>query len=354
MSFFIDRVPMGAEYCHSSKFFTKDILDSVQVVGAFWTRQDLRQICMEQPHPLHADSYRIIDVQYSPTRGEVLNSNCIFRWKIEESDTPRFGYYLQHMKDKIDLWRADEYKDQKLLFYVGCDVWDLLHKEKILQAKDIDFVRMAHSSTHSRMGQRWRALAYDRYDYPFVYMDDTDVGDSQAPLPDEVLYRRIQVLKDYPDAHFHFTIARVRDEWLKQLHFEFDSLRYRLMGILSLRMYFNTRSMRLIRGPKRLPFARIVPILSRCTERTENLTTLYDPNRNLYTQVRQLEHPNDFVADVAFWVYSLLPHIRAQYDFYDDGIEVLDGLSNNHFYRRMLNDLEDMGVHYNRRSIWGG
>lgn len=352
LPFFIPEVPDGAEYCDQRLFFTDDILDSVQVAGLLWAGADLRRICMEPPKPLHADAYRIIDVQYSRHQSKVLNSNCIF--KKHRTDHPDFSYYLQHLKDKIDLWRTDEYKNQKLLFYVGCDIWELLHKEKILDAKDVDFVRMAYSSTYSLIGQRWRALAYDRYDYPYIYMDDTDVGDSQSPLPDEVLYRRIQVLKNNPDAHFHFSIVRVRDEWLKQLHFEYDAPRYRHMGILALQWFFNTRSMRLIRGPKRLPFARIVPILSRCTERRENLTTLYDPNRNVYTQIRQLEHPHDFVNSVAFWVFPLLALIQARYDFYDDGIEVLDGLSENHFYRRMLMDLEEMGVHYNRRSIWSG
>ena len=346
--FFIENLPADAEYADNSTFFhvtKQDFYQHIQMIDLVWSTEKLRRINNIAPNGKWARHFDIKDVQMSPVDCEILCSICFFKREAEVNHRP-FGFYVDALKAKVERFAQTDYARQKLRVYVGDSAWDVVHKEKILDAKHVDFVRMRSSSGHSILGMQWRLLAYDDYSYPCVYMNDTHYDGLE--MPDEQLENRFP--KDLWDSfNLSLTSAMPYHDSFLTLHdirnFERDNFVSHYFFVYSPLTYLQAFGMSILRGPQRLPFANIVSIVAACYEERGNLHTLYDPRHRLWTEVGELRFWMEWVCMLGFWIYFLRKHITFRYHYLEDYHKLLNSVDQEHFFRRLHHQVFDEKGH---------
>ena len=338
LPFLIEELPIDAEYADNKSFLeiTKiDFFQYIQFVDIAWSSARLYQITRSAVDEKWARIFEIKDEQLSPVDHEVLCSICIFKRDIEVGHGT-FQFYVDALKERIERFRGDDFTNQKLRVYVGDSAWDTLYSEKILQAKDVDFVRMANSSPYSIMGQQWRILAYNDYDYPYVYMADTPkhTGD----LPDKRLKDKYP--KELLDK-YHFTLTSVEPTMdysvslCDILLFQRNPNRHtHCFFTYELNDYFNFCDLKIIRGPNRLPFPDVVPIIGACYQERRALYKLYDSRYNIWTEMSHLPFWLEWENILGYWILFIRKHITLRYRYLKNYLQLFDRLDDNHFLKR--------------------
>ena len=338
--FFIGSLPPTADYADNRTFFDgderNDLLNRVQIIDPAWSETEFERIRISQPNPRFAKQFEIKDMQLSAVDREILCSICLFRRNLNFED-PVFSYYLNHLKEKIEVFTRSCHAKQKLRVYVGNDIWDLLHKEKVLKAKHVDFVRMSQSSRYSQIGMQWRILAYDDYAYQCVYMDDTDWHDNLEIMDDDEFDRRFPVeVRD----KFHFSLTSFTpfqdhsaDLW--DFHSFHRDVYWDIFYIRNPLNYFLFHDLAIIRGSRRVPFEVIVPFLVEPWTKRGKLYTLFDPARDIWTDVGELVVRHEWVNYLGFWLFYLRKQLALRYWYLIDYYELLNTLDENHFLKRL-------------------
>ena len=317
--FFIDKIPSGAEYYPRGEFFrqfvpnrVEEFLSELQVLDTRVTCEDLVNWKRTDAAVDLTECFAVKDIQESNKRGEALCSLCIFKMEVDELHTGKtFQDFVDGVKFWIEVFR-DSRKAQTLRVYVGDSAWDELHQQGVLAAKDVNFVRMSHSSIKSEIGVFWRYLAFDDYDYEYVYIDETDgegefVDGKWMRAEDKIksgfLYdrkaieRRLETPKGFAD--FSTPVLPVPPVEIDQgllpnmgIPLFFVSEDYRLSDpwfIYRLSEYVQTGSPLLTRGPNQLPFSMARMLAAHFERGTERI--LYHPSINAWCNVRE-RHPN--------------------------------------------------------------
>ena len=369
MQFLINEVPDGAEYCRRSDFlhafplgddqFDMDrLLNGVQVVDTRLTESDLETIDQSEPRPEYARFFEIVDRQDSKKRGEALCSITIFKLNQEIGTTGKtFDVYLNGLKAKIHYFRHES-PNQKLRVYAGYNTWDILHGEGILEADDVDFVRMKDSSAWTEIGTFWRFLAFDDYDYPFVYISETDghgkfvdgkwTVDKKGHWGCNLEFLEAGVAGDMHMATkiLPTPAPETREGSIPEafpLFFWVED--YRLSDSLfmhRLSEYTQSATPEMLRGPKRLPFSSIAKILCHHFARGDE-RIIYHPESNLWTNIRE-RHPNlNFRYIDDHWLFHLTKILRVKYVIHtDEFIELnyqFERYGENWFVKRLFDDL---------------
>ena len=368
-SFLISEVPDGAEYCGRGDFLLAfplgndefDIdrfLNGVQVVDTRLTMEDLQVIEKTVPRSEYSRFFEIKDKQDSAKRGEALCSLSLFKMDAERGTTgKRFDVYLDGLKAKILLFQ-NEFSNQKLRVYIGDNAWDEVHKAGCLEANDVDFIRMKESSRRSEIGTFWRFLAFDDYDYEYVYMEETDghgnlvdgewvvdenghrvpslelleasvsgdvhMGTQMLPIPAPET-REQSIPKDFP---LFF--------WVEDIRLSDPLFMHRLSE------YIQSSSPAMMRGQKQLPFKDISRILSHHLARGDE-RILYHPESNLWTNIRE-RHPNlnfRYIDDQ--WLFHLTRVLRVKHWLSGVDLSSLYGqfyrYGSDWFFKRLCDDL---------------
>ena len=248
-----------------------DFINKVQVIDPRWTQSDLDRVNSE-PAARLAEMFNIRDKIEPASRGEALCSICLFSWEDTQWSRQPFQEYFDGLKERIRIFR-DELPNQTLRVYVANDVWDVLHKEGILSENHVEFIRMTHTSHASRFGMLWRQLAFDDYDYPYVYLEDTDLRPNELRVTMEILERMFSCEKQNFEPHIVSSLSFNQD-FVFNLFYEtstkptdhnestlLNGLEF-LWRIVGPENYYKTSILTMARGPKRLPFANIVNIFS--------------------------------------------------------------------------------------------
>lgn len=248
-----------------------DFINKVQVIDPRWTQSDLDRV-NNAPASRLAEMFNIRDKIEPSRRGETLCSICLFSWEDTQWARQPFQEYLDGLKERIRIFR-DELPNQTLRVYVANDIWDILHKEDILAANHVEFIRMTHSSRASRFGMLWRQLAFDDYDYPYVYLEDTDLRENELRITPEILERMFSCEKENFEPHIVSSLSFNQDLDFN-LFYEtrtkptnhneltlLNGLEF-LWHIVGPENYYKTSILTMARGPKRLPFDNIVNIFS--------------------------------------------------------------------------------------------
>ena len=379
MKFLIDKIPSGATYCRRSDFLhafptgndTYDInrlLNGIQVVDTRLTVVDLERI-ENQSFPACLESlFEIKDVQECGGDAEALCAVSIFKMHTDKSTTEKtFEVYLDGLKEKIAYFR-EWHPFQKLRVYVGNNIWDILHKEKVFEAKNADFIRMECSSEYTEIGTFWRFLAIDDYDYEYVYINETDGhgrfidGEWQVDIdlgrqkghagaPVEVLAKSVESMNF--SCHILPTVAPEMREGAVPEDFPllFWANDYRLSDPLFLHRiseYVQMATPTLVRGPDRLPFTDIRKIFcNHFSKGDERL--IYHPESNLWTNIRE-RHPNlNFRYIDDHWLFHLTKILRVKHTIRTEEFPMLNHQFNkcgdNWFVKRLFDDLiEDDNV----------
>ena len=341
--FLIGSIPEDAEYADNNTFIemTKEHFDlNWQIEDPAWSDAELQRINNTPPDRKWADYFEIKDVQMSPVDCEILCSICIFKRDVEVGHGT-FPFYVKVLKEKIEQFAQSDHANQKLRVYVGNSAWDTLHTEKILQNKDVDFVRMRSSSSHSILGMQWRILAYDDYDYSYVYLNDTH----HVPKGEynDVEFKE-KVLTDSLLDTFHF--ALVTDPPMRDPHLELYNIAYynkppgfrsHYFYVMELNNYLNFNDLKIVRGPMRLPFSDVVRIIAASYERRLNPYTVYDPRYSVWTELGQLPFFLEWTNGLGYWIFFLRRHIKIWYRYIEDYHRLLNELNANHFLKRLHN-----------------
>ena len=317
--FFIDNIPSSAEYYPRGEFFRcfvpdriEDFLSGIQVLDTRIMRNDLSNWKMTGGPAHLTQCFAIKDIQESSKRAEVLCSLSLFKMKVDELHTGKgFQVYVDGLKFWIEVFR-DSRKAQKLRVYVGDSAWDDLHGQGILEAQDVDFVRMASSSTKTEIGVFWRYLAFDDYNYEYVYIDETDgEGEfadgewvrAEGKIETGFLYdrKRIEQRLKRPEGSADFFAPVLPSPPIEfrqgllpdtEMPLFFVSDDYRLGDpwfMYRLSEYVQTGNPLLTRGASKLPFSMARMLTAHFERGTERI--LYHPSINAWCNIRE-RHPN--------------------------------------------------------------
>ena len=371
--FFISQIPNGATYCRRGQLLgetekeTEASLNALQIVDPRW---ELEGLTSYSPRNEIASFFEIKDFQESKRSAEALCSMSLFDMQTQPHRKRKsLKIYLDGLKMWIAFYR-DKLSSQKIRVYVGDNLWDTLHKEGILAADDVDFVRMADSSTHTEIGTFWRFLALDDYDYPYVYIQDIDGegkmvnGEWRAKEIEGRLYKRClpsnmaRKLMDqdgvemdmaawvipFPPEHESREGAIPDNEcplffWVNEDRLSDPLFMHRLSE------YFQFMTPTLVRGSRQLPFD-IKSALCRHFE-TSGIQILYNPLSHRWTNFRE-RHPNlNFCYIDDHWLLNLTKVCRIKYIFHTADMAVIQQerkrTNDQWFLKRMYDQLESEG-----------
>lgn len=256
-----------------------DFVNNISVIDPRWSASDLQRIQNNVPSTRAREMFEVKDKVESQRQGTALCSICLFD-QGEHIWSKAYQPYLDGLKLRIETFR-NELPDQTLRVYVGDSAWDSVYSEGILSVSDVDFYRMSHNSEASFIGMNWRLLAFDDYDYEYVYLEDTDPRVDQstgAPIDElrvnsEILARMfhcgnsdiepaivssLSFSRDLEGNLFYETQAH--ETYATSAETELNGPR-RLCCITNPAHYYRTSILTMARGPRRLPFDNIVPIL---------------------------------------------------------------------------------------------
>lgn len=337
--FLITEVPHDAEFCTRQEFlhafplgddqFDIDrLLNGLQVVDTRLTEDDLRVIEETPPRSEHSRFFEIKDIQESPKRGEALCSLSLFKMDAERGTTGKtFDVYLDGLKQKIHHFRHES-PNQKLRVYIGDSAWDEVHRAGCFEAADVDFVRMKESSRRTEIGTLWRFLAFDDYDYPFVYISETD-GHGKFVDDEWVVDEKghwgctLPFLETGTSGGMHMATKILpmpapetrKNSIPEDFPFLFWVEDYRLsdpLFIHRLSEYIQSATPEMLRGPKRLPFSDISRILCHHLARGDE-RILYHPESNLWTNIRERQPNLNFRYIDDQWLFHLTKVLRVKH-----------------------------------------
>ena len=307
--FFIPQLPPRAAYCSRANiveayptaqgYDVDRVLNEIQIVDTRLSQDDLDRIASTSPRSELAELFEIKDMQMSAKTGDALCSVSIFDLKPQRPNpTKDWTVYLNGLKDWIDFIRL-ELPNQKLRVYVGDSVWDILHQEKVLEAKDVDFVRMWYPSQKAAIGMLWRYMAFDDYDFEYVYIEDLDDRGAYVDNKWQSVERSKADLKDLKKRTSDMHVGTALTFVYKEEHFfwepEKDDISFFQwvdmpshdpVFIHRLSYFCRTCANTVTRGPRRLPFKNIIPILCNFLQR-EDSRIIYHPPTNQWSAFRE-------------------------------------------------------------------
>ena len=375
--FFIDKIPPGAEYYPRGEFFryfvpqrAAEFLSGLQILDTRININDLTDWRYTNAPDHLMECFAIEDIQTSNQCGEALCSLSLFKMEREELHTGKpFQLYVDGLRFWIDVFRNSR-KSQTLRVYVGNSAWDELHRQGILEAKDVDFVKMKHSSAKTEIGVLWRYLAFDDYDYEYVYIEETD-GEgifvdgvwkrAENKIKTGWLHDRERIKQRLETAsgcaHFYANVlptppVELRDGLFPDTDFPllFWSEDFRLsdpLFIYRLSEYVQLGNPLLTRGPNKLPFSMPRMLASHFERPTQRI--LYHASINAWCNVRE-RHPNlnfRYVDDQ--WLFHTSKVLKLNLAL--TGPELLKcytdqkNFGDAFFVKRIYNTLEQNGNH---------
>lgn len=336
--FFIDTIPKDAEWCDRDDFikWCSPHWEDVYFLDPRWSLADVSN------HKSIASHYfEIKDMQESQNRREVLCSVCIFKMHDDFAKPVKpFALYLDGLKKLIHTVRT-KHADQKLRVYVGDSAWDDLQKEGIFKSSDVDFVRMKMSSSRTGIGEFWRFLAFDDYDYPIVQIAETDVHHSDRIWPLSLLHEWA-VFTGASDMFFNFKASLLVDtpldgSLLSHIYTGFyDTDEYQLYPFS---LYIRAVTSHLIRFAHKLPFS-MVDVLSMYLDRKSHIFA-YQSSSNISIRLQEKTYSLKYMDDQ--WLFYLTKILNVFFVVCPWRVsKIREGHSkfgDNWFLKRLLDDL---------------
>ena len=305
MKALIDKIPDSSTYAIPFLFF-KD-LDSdafskrVQVEDIRWDMARIEQIIQADLENDFGKMLKIKDAQYSQVYREILCSICLYKPKYQFKDT--WEYYYNYLKNRIHSFanNDEEYGNQKLRCYVGDSCWDILHRDGVLKANHVDFIRMFDSSEYSYVGQVWRALAYDDFDYRCVYVADTDIRLQR--------YRSLPISEIFPSNEWHScNFMSVDPLLIPGPVWKVYSWNYMFSSIAQI---LRLSDVCLFRCSPPIPLLKPAQLLQAVWQSSRQMLKVYDPERDMWTYSATASHRRrDSFAHMGHVVFYLSKYLN--------------------------------------------
>ena len=308
-AFFIPEVPGGAEYCTVTNFkhiYGKQhdrVLQVVQVVDFRIAPENIQDIETLVHRPEIEHCFEIKDMQLTKPVGDTLCGVSIYDEEERNyGEHKGFSLYLNNLKDLIEIFHTIR-SNEKLRVYVADNIWDRLYREKILENKHVDFVRMAASSTKTEIGHLWRILVYDDFQYPYAVTNDVDYYPRKR--------QSFNWVDADPSINFatpcHFSPGRWwknpdRHNFLFHTHYK--------RAIYPIAQYMRSCIVNLVRTPTPLPFVSLRPILCHLLE-DPGVRILYNPEMNVWTNVHESNYFYHAMDD--YWLPLLSKMLKIRF-----------------------------------------
>ena len=305
MEALIDKIPNSSTYAIPFLFF-KD-LDSdafskrAQVEDMRWDMARIEQIIQADLENDFGKMLKIKEAQYSQFDREILCSVCLYKPKYQFKDT--WEYYYNYLKNRIHDFanNHEEYGDQKLRCYVGDSCWDILHRDGVLEANHVDFIRMFDSSEYSYVGQKWRALAYDDFDYRGVYVADTDIRLQR--------YRSLPISEIFPSNEWHSCNFMSVDPLL--ILGPVWKTRGKSKVFSNVGQILRLTDICLFRCSPPIPFLKPAQLLQAVWQSSRQMLKVYDPERDMWTYSATAAHRmKDNFAHMGHVVFYLSKYLN--------------------------------------------
>ena len=302
--FYIPQLPHDAEYCSREEFINTygglgnadRLLNEFQVVDTRLTLEDVKQIEQTPIRPEFASFFEVKDFQEGSKQSNILCGASLFKIDshVLAPDGKPFDLYLDGLREYVEIFKT--FPDQKLRVYVGDNVWDDVHRAGLLKECEVDFVRMNHSSSNSRIGTFWRFLIMDDYDYDRVYIGEIDLSHFEQDA--DVFHYNLMGYRSSEDlVHLSAELVFLPDErcfiddaQLTEIpFFTHTTLHHGDPYFIERLSHFNrTAGCYILRGRKRLPFQSIVPFICHHLSLSDQ-KILYHLDTNRWTMFRELE-----------------------------------------------------------------
>ena len=337
MKALIDKIPDSSTYTVPLLFFRdlnrEPFLNRVQVKDMRWDMERIEQIIQADLKNDFGRMLQIKEAQYSQFNREILRSICLYKPKHQFKDT--FEYYYNHLKRQIHYFANDErFASQKLRCYVGDSCWDILHRDGVLKANHVDFIRMFDSSEYSYVGQVWRALAYDDFDYRCVYVADTDLKKKGYSS------RGLSFVFPHEEWGTYNFAARPINIHGEQLNFWARGIK--LYSVISCTDCMRLSDIKLFRGSQKLSFLKPAQLLQATWECLGEPYQVYDPERDMWTYVpATLHRGSGLLAHMGNVIFYLSKCLNVIIKDRKEQREFLKALDVSHFVRRLV------------RQVWG-
>ena len=279
--------------------------------------------------------FEIKDVQLSPVEGDVLCGIAIFKMSLPKKgkceDPDFYEWFLKGLEHRVEQFKTSDFKRQKLQVYVADNVWDILHKEGILKANHVNFIRMATSSDKTFFGQAWRSLVHTNLDYPYTYIDDTDVkcAEGRQGFPDNHLGPRLAAIKA-GDFDLYASIGRR------------SLLEFERRKVLRHIAHFKTGELSTIRGPRELLFQNVVSLFSKLYGQSYALRA-YNSLNNTWTLFNAgvVEHLESFhIGYILPYIWRML---KVCYQVLPSHSKFLETKLPSYYMNRMFEQFEALG-----------
>ena len=375
--FLIPQIPLGAKYCNRSEivhaypdgsgYDMKRLLNEVQIVDS--RLNSVSDIPESRPELL--ELFEIKDFQESSRGADALCSICLFDLERQSPKSDKdWNVYLQGLRDWIGFMRS-EMPNQKLRVYIADNVWDILHKEQILKSDDVDFVRMQHSSEKAAIGCLWRYLAFDDYRYEYVYIEDTDERGAYVNnkwMNVERIKSTSYVLQSrlYGGAHIGTALTFVDKEAEffgeeNRSHIDFFEWHkipiYDPVFMCRLTYFCRSCASTMTRGPKRLPFDDIVPMLCYFLDKG-NSQIIYHPQANYWSNFHEIPANMGYNEMDEHFLFHLTKILDVGYWIPPEKMFIAQRLMKHYgedcflarLYRQLISEGNNLGVFYNEGS----
>ena len=317
--FFISHIPASAEFIAPGQFLhLPDAIDKLQVIDS---RLSPAVIESRPPDEL-VEFFRIKDRQLSNKESCVAVCGLTIFKQVLPYRQP-FSDYLEGLKAWINFIRSES-PDHLLWVYVGNSAWADLHREGILKAKDVHFIRMQQSSNYSKLGQFWRNLVFSENEAAYRYIRDID----NVPKT----HTEVTKLEKYCETHHHMAtlLGDITARWVTYPFQLFQKLTVdyvegsppHLMGRVSDLFKFAPR--KLCNGSLDIPY-NLGLVFAHCLA-IKNVQTLYHPSLNVYTKIKENRMNLDSITIDEQWIFYVSRFITTKYhvkNSFLDGLRIM-------------------------------
>ena len=356
--FYIPAIPEGAEYVSRQAFVetygsdTDRLLNEMQVVDDRWTVEDIQRIYSTPPRPELAAFFEIDDWHHSSGHFDVLCSMSLFGLEGNEA---RWDEYIDGVEFKVKDF-PQKYPSHLFRFYVSPEMWEVIHKRGLMKYRGVDFVKMCHSSRHSRIGTFWRFLGLEDYDYDLSYTDEVECNPWFDTLTLKEIERRVSASNN---AHLSAEAYFLREEFAFRENtgltdispFVNSDLHGDGIFIENLGAFNRFAGQYLIRSSKRVH--RLVPLICHYLD-SNDVQLLYHPPTKSWSSFREREprlSAGQFGFMNEFFLRFLTKAVRINHLFHCYRIELLERIVSRYgrdcILLRLFYQLLDEGHSFN-------
>ena len=368
----VEAYPTGAKNDDGmDQFDMPQLLNEIQVVDPRIKAAELEGL--QSPNPSVSSLFDVEDMQLSSKGADALCSFSLFKGEGGVAENKlvygrTWRDYVDGLRHWIDFYK-ENFPNQKIRVYVANDMWDELHKQGILQSKDVDFIKMVHSDNGTLVGILWRYLALDDYNFEYVYAEDIDANGAfkdnykfihrwQIKNSIQGLEKRLhrpyggpaqlaQPVAVRPNEFVNYPVSDASYNRSPELLFFLHSDKGRVLTH-DIGTFCMSWGNWMVRGPRKLPCS-IIPLICRDFLRDPTLQ-IYNPSKAHWSRFYQSERVLVSYGPDDVFPFYLTRILDIKYSLFQNRVEVLQAIykfyGEDCFLLRLYKQLVEEGTYF--------